>query len=70
MLYRIRPETETLNTELRLWKVKKIPRGKSQSDKRGRLQSMGVAESDMTEQLHFHFLLVKDAWVLPMFECV
>ena len=36
----------------------------------GRLQSMGVAESDMTEQLHFHFLLVKDAWVLPMFECV
>ena len=34
MLYRIRPETETLNTELRLWKVKKIPRGKSQSDKR------------------------------------
>ena len=33
MLYRIRPETETLNTELRLWKVKKIPRGKSQSDK-------------------------------------
>lgn len=33
MLYRIRPEIETLNTELRLRKVKKIPRGKSQSDK-------------------------------------
>ena len=44
--------------------------GNPWTEEPGRLQSMGVAESDMTEQLHFHFLLVKDAWVLPMFECV